>query len=278
MPQAVEEIAREMTAPMFLDAIVREACRRARRPPTKSTPASVQDTLDQLPFVILCGQGLYGPARVLLDRKALRVRLSPSAREHNRLSSSQLEPFYSALEKPPVETADGRLLEPSRLSEEKSREDEDAEKTGPGRTNTVFFDLKPVLEGLPESEDVDLVVRWEYDRGALVVEARPRGQDDPGRMAVEDKLLADYLVSRLVEGNPPSAGPLVLEAYAHFEALGLYPGSPVLDVIRRDPRLRIIGDDTDNVRAVKIAHARCPTHHAEPRTNKRATPRLRRAL
>src|SRR5690606_6725677 len=82
---------------------------------------SVRDALARLPFIIRCGRGMFGPARVLLDQKALRVKLSASYREKARLPRSELEPFYTALEEPAVETADGRPIEPIYLSEETSR-------------------------------------------------------------------------------------------------------------------------------------------------------------
>src|SRR5690606_35244118 len=117
-----------------------------------------------------------------------------------RLDRSQLEPFNRALEEPPVVTEDGRPLEPIYISEESTREmrkrilkairealqawsplghlladikDEDIlDETKPRRLDTGLLDLRPVLEGLPEGETPDLIVRWEKDRGALVVTAR----------------------------------------------------------------------------------------------------------
>src|SRR5690606_24119772 len=98
------------------------------------------------------------------------------------------------------------------------------------------------------------------DRNALIVAARPEGHDDPARVAEEDRLLADYLASRLVEGYAVPVGPLVLEAYARFDQLGRTPGSTVVDVIRSDSRLRITGDDSYGIQQINITHAHRPTY------------------
>lgn len=288
LKRAVEQVAREMTTPMSLNAIMEEACRRAGHQASQSTPDTVRNALARLRFVIRCGRGMFGPARFLLDGKALRVKLDSAGRSHARIARSDLEPFYSALEEPPVVTADGRPLQPIYFTETTTRElrkamiaalretlqqlspwghllaniDDEAilKKADARPMDTGMLDLRPVLEGLPENEPVDLIVRWDKDRGALVVTARPRGHDDPTQIAAEDKLLADYLVSHLVEGYAIPAGPLVLEAYAQFDLLGRTPGSAVIDVILADSRLRIVDGKECAIPQLSIAHAGRPTY------------------
>lgn len=268
---------------MSLDAIVREAYRRTGRSVAKTTPTSVREALDRMRFVVRCGRAMYGPARVVLDQKALRLTLSPSARERARLPRLQLEPFYTVLGRPPLETEDGRPLEPIYLSEERTpglrnelvaalRQErlqfspwgwlardlpaEEVVKRGNlRRVDTGCFDVTPVLSGFRLEQAVDLIVRWQGNRGALVVTARPRSQDNPDRIRLEDRLLANYLASKLVDGYAVTVGPLVLEAYAQIKELGRNPGSAVMDVIRADSRFRTTGDEAYGLQWVHVAHA-----------------------
>lgn len=273
-----------MDGPRSLDWIIKEALQLAGRSMTKSTPATVRKALCRLRYIVPCGQGIYGPARVVLDQKALRVRLAPEDLRLARVGKAQLEPFLIALEKPPMETVDGRPIEPIFLDEVQTREVQAAllgtlrellgemllldrylkamddevllDKMDLRRMQTGYYDISPALDGWKSSEGtIDLVIRWVRERGALVVAPQSRSDVDPKQIEAEDKLLADFIASRLVAGQSQWAAPLVLEALATHEALGRAPGSPVLEVIAADPRMRIIGDQAHGLEKVRIAHS-----------------------
>lgn len=274
-----------MDGPRSLDSIMEEALRLAGRPKTKSTPATVRNALGALRFVVQCGQGMYGPARVVLDQKALRIRLSPQDYKLARVGRTLLEPFCTVLENPPIQTLDGRPIRPILLDEEKAKEMQSAfldalrEMLGEmplidrylqsvddetilkemdlSRVETGYYDISPALDGWQEDDDgsVDLVVRWVRERGALVVAPQRRSEVDPKGIEAEDKLLADFIASKLVGGYAKCVGPIVLEALASEDALGRTPGSPVLEVILSDPRMRIVGDETLGLQRIHVAHA-----------------------
>lgn len=117
MSKAVEQIAREMDGPRTLVDIAQEAARRSGRPYTGYTPRTVADALARLRFIVRCAPRVYAPVRVALDGKAFRVSLTLHEIQSRRLSKRRLEPFYSALEKPPVRTASGEELPTVYLNE-----------------------------------------------------------------------------------------------------------------------------------------------------------------
>src|SRR5690606_7145451 len=114
--EAVEEIVSEMDGPAALADIAREAARRCGRKYTEYTKRTVADALAALPQVVRTGAGMYAPARLALDGKAFRVPLTVGELRSGQLSKGRLEPFYTALGKPPVVTGKGRPLPTVQLS------------------------------------------------------------------------------------------------------------------------------------------------------------------
>ncbi|HLT57251.1 MAG TPA: hypothetical protein VKZ69_00575 [Limnochordales bacterium] len=288
--KAVEEIAREMDGPRALADIAQEAARRSGRRYTDHTPQTVADALARLPFMVRCGPGTYAPVRIALHGKAFRVPLTRDELARGQLSKRRLEPFYTALEKPPVLAASGRelatvylretalgqlrtaLLEATAeaLRETPRRErylrsrragEVPAEASHPAgltRLDSGFIDLAPLglaaRGGDPPREELpDLIVRWDRAAGVLQAEIRPRGGDDGAAVAREDRILANFLASRLPPQNAVLLGSLLVEAYARFPDLGRTPGSAPWDVVQGDGRMRVVSGDGGALDEVVIA-------------------------
>jgi len=277
--KAVEQIAREMDGPRALADIVQEAVARSGRPQTKHTPRTVADALARLPFIIRCGEGTYAPVRIALDGKKFRVPLTADDIAAERLSKARLEPFYTALGEPRVCTEDGQELAPIYLSDEVRhmiraaavkvvvetlRELPWTDELYPVTDLEAMLWEKGMEQPLPpmisdsidlsplrltasrsgaetEGAVVELIVRWSAQDGILIAKVAPPAEsDDADAMAAEDRILADFIASKLPRNNALPLGGLLLEAYARFDGLGRVPGSAPLDVIRQDPRMRLI--------------------------------------
>src|SRR5690606_22607242 len=70
-----------------------------------------------------------------------------------------------------------------------------------------------------------------------------------------DRVLGDFLASRLLPDHAVSLGDLLLEAYARFPQVGRLPGSAPMDVVQRDRRMRITAGDATRLDEVLIARA-----------------------
>lgn len=324
MRNAVEQIAREMDGPRTLVDIAREAARRSGRPYTDYTTRTVADALARLRYIVRCAPGTYAPARVALDGKAFRVPLTDKDVQCRQLSKRRLEPFFSALGKPPVRTPAGEELPTLylpegtmyMLKEAAVRATARALRETPwlerylGRMNpekmlaeawdslsishldTGFIDLTPLgldrwaaghrghdtawgsggeglestcpttssgSDGEPQASSrpaLDLIVRWDHGADALTVTVTRRpGANAPDGMACEDRVLGDFLASRLLPDHAVSLGDLLLEAYARFPQVGRLPGSAPMDVVQRDRRMRITAGDATRLDEVLIARA-----------------------
>lgn len=78
----------------------------------------MSEALAHFPFVIRCGPSTYAPARLALDQKAaFRVGLTDGEVHRGRLSKQRLEPFFTALGRPIVQTEDGKELKTIYLAE-----------------------------------------------------------------------------------------------------------------------------------------------------------------
>lgn len=324
--EAVEEIVSEMDGPAALADIAREAARRCGRKYTEYTKRTVAAALAALPQVVRTGAGMYAPARLALDGKAFRVPLTVGELRSGQLSKGRLEPFYTALGKPPVVTGKGRPLPTVQLSgRQLAQIRDDAVRTAveqlralswvetilaeisaedilgqvwdrraksaldSGLLDLTPLGLGPADEGWSEERaGVDLILRWDARAGRLVAEAEDSGVaaghggaaadasgaesaghgsgagsathgSDAGSAAhamfTEDRILADFVASKLPRDDEISLGPLVLEAYARFPELGRMPGSAILDVIERDPRIRLTGGDPYQLGEVTVARA-----------------------
>lgn len=124
--------------------------------------------------------------------------------------------------------------------------------------DTGSIDLSPLGFGsVVTGEDTlsELIFRWNKGLGVLVAIVMPQGSGDPEQVAIEDKLLADFLVSRLQTGNALRLGPLVVEAYARYPELGKMPGSSAFEVVSRDPRMRLTAGDASRPAEAAITHA-----------------------
>ncbi|HEY8418450.1 MAG TPA: hypothetical protein VIK93_10510, partial [Limnochordales bacterium] len=106
----------------------------------------------------------------------------------------------------------------------------------------------------PGEAVLDLILRWERAAGVLTATVGRRdSRESPD--AREDQVLADFLASRLLPAHAVSLGSLLLEAYARFPQIGRTPGCAPLEVIRRDPRIRITAGDENRLDEVSIARA-----------------------
>jgi hypothetical protein len=287
-----------MTRPLSLRTIVQEVASRTGRPITKNTPRFVSEVLAQEPGIIRCGEEVYGPARVVLDGKAFRVTISDGVIYHMdidraALKKTRLEPFYQALNYPPLQTEEGdplrtlfwsdvstpeddrslagrlraTLHEQSRLSQRlvARLSDEDILSMHDlDRFDMGVIDLTPLdLDKLPVSESGyigDLIVRWDQQGGALVVSLRLPGSDDPASMEAEDRILADFFVSRLPMAYAVPLSSLYLEAYAQCPELGQTPGSELSRVVWSDTRMRLIRDEESLFEEWAIAHPDGPAY------------------
>ena len=116
--EAAEEIAREMNESRALEDIVQEVAARCGRPYTHSMKQTVSQALGHLGFVVRCGTGIYAPTRCV-GWQGLRVPLSGSEVQRRELRRKKLEPFFTALGKPPIRTEDGQELATLFLADER---------------------------------------------------------------------------------------------------------------------------------------------------------------
>ncbi|NLN19939.1 MAG: hypothetical protein GX162_11805 [Firmicutes bacterium] len=288
--EAAEEIAREMNESRALEDIVQEVAARCGRPYTHSMKQTVSQALGHLGFVVRCGTGIYAPTRVALDGKAFRVPLSGSEVQRRELRRKKLEPFFTALGKPPIRTEDGQELATLFLADERLDElnaeklraiamafqelpwierylhrkdmrkvsDETWKQMDVSRIDSGLMDMTPLDLQASDAEEssLELIVRWDKESGVLKVSVSAGISEDTSEtVASEDRILADFLFSRLPRQNAVSLSDLLLEAYARFPELGRTPGSHPFEVIGRDSRMRVIGGSEDCLSDVSIARA-----------------------
>lgn len=133
------------------------------------------------------------------------------------------------------------------------------------RVDSGYIDLTPL--GLDASDvgpqddhselaPFDLIVRWDGGFGVLRATVSPRADGESSEaIASEDRVLADFIASKLPRDNAVSLASLLLEAYARFPVVGRTPGSVAFDVVRRDPRMRFTAGDAWRPDEVAIARA-----------------------
>lgn len=291
--KAVEQIAGEMDGPRALADIAQEAAQRSGRPYTAYTKKSVADALARLPSIIRCAPGTYAPVRVALDGKAFRVPLTPTEIESGELSKRRLEPFFTGLSKPPVQSTDGTELATVYLTEERAdtlkasavksaaqalREmpwlerilqwtdpeeilEKSWEKLNVSQLDSGFIDLAPLglgdsgFEAVGAAVPSELIVRWDDRSGILKVTVSASSGDTPGAIAFENGILADFIASKLPRDYTIHLGSLLLEAYARLSEVGRTPGSPAFEVVQRDPRMRVKAGNAARLDELIIARA-----------------------